>query len=370
MSVFFLVIDGCAPEYFTAETAPRLHRLAAARGFVKTVLGALPSVTNVNHACLLSGLWPEETGIVGNYLYDPATGREGFLEERGFMKAETLLTLSRRRGKKTALFTVKGKILGVYGSGAAIGFSAEAPDPALLAHLRLPAPPPIDSVESTRYILEAAQRCLEMDGPDFLYCTTNDFVFHHFAPGSDFARAQIAAVDEIVSRIHALDPERQIYISADHGMNQKTRLLNFPAAAHAAGLSLYCLPPLKDRYVENHVYQEGGMLYVFLREPGARAAFLGFAHAQPEVEEVLPAAEAAARCHLPPDAIGDYVLFAAPDCAFAEVPGLRLVTGASRTHGSRYEQEVPLLALNPAAPADDYRYSKDVAAVLLRGGAV
>ena len=182
MSVFFLVIDGCAPEYFTAETAPRLHRLARARGFVKTVLGALPSVTNVNHACLLSGLWPEETGVVGNYWYDPATGREGFLEERGFMKAETLLTLSRRRGKKTALFTVKGKILGVYGAGADIGFSAEAPDPALLAHLRLPAPPPIDSVESTRYILEAAPRCLEMDNPDFLYCTTNDFVFHHFAP--------------------------------------------------------------------------------------------------------------------------------------------------------------------------------------------
>ena len=103
MSIFFLVLDGCAPEYFTAETAPRLHRLAGAHGFVKRVQCAMPSVTNVNHACLLSGKWPEETGIAGNYVYDPRTGREGFLEERGYMRAPTLLQWARRAGGKTAL---------------------------------------------------------------------------------------------------------------------------------------------------------------------------------------------------------------------------------------------------------------------------
>lgn len=141
MSIFFLVLDGCAPEYFTAETAPRLHRLAGAHGFVKRVQCAMPSVTNVNHACLLSGKWPEETGIAGNYVYDPKTGREGFLEERGYMRAPTLLQWARRAGGKTALLTVKGKILGVYGEGADIGLSAEKPDPALLERLGLMPPP-------------------------------------------------------------------------------------------------------------------------------------------------------------------------------------------------------------------------------------
>ena len=139
MSIFFLVLDGCAPEYFTAETAPRLHRLAGAHGFVKRVQCAMPSVTNVNHACLLSGKWPEETGIAGNYVYDPKTGREGFLEERGYMRAPTLLQWARRAGGKTALLTVKGKILGVYGEGADIRLSAEKPDPALLERLGLDA---------------------------------------------------------------------------------------------------------------------------------------------------------------------------------------------------------------------------------------
>ena len=41
-----------------------------------------------------------------------------------------------------------------------------------------------------------------------------------------------------------------------------------------------------------------------------------------------------------------------------------VVTDASRTHGSLYEQEVPLLAIHPAAPAEAYQYSKDIAAVL------
>ena len=106
MSIFFLVLDGCAPEYLTEETAPRLHRLTGAHGFVKRVQCAMPSVTNVNHACLLSGKWPEETGIAGNYVYDPRTGREGFLEERGYMRAPTLLQWARRAGGKTALLSV------------------------------------------------------------------------------------------------------------------------------------------------------------------------------------------------------------------------------------------------------------------------
>ena len=71
--------------------------------------------------------------------------------------------------------------------------------------------------------------------------------------------------------------------------------------------------------------------------------------------------------HLPLQGIGDYVIFTAPDCAFVELGGaVTLVTDASRTHGSQYEQEVPLLAIHPAAPGEAYRYSKDVAAVLLK----
>ena len=50
-----------------------------------------------------------DTGVIGNYYYDPETEEEGFIEERGYMKAETLLQYYKKLDKKTALLTVKGK---------------------------------------------------------------------------------------------------------------------------------------------------------------------------------------------------------------------------------------------------------------------
>lgn len=362
--VMILVIDGCAPEYLTEATAPNIYRIARETGFVKTVQCAMPSVTNVNHACILSGKWPEQTGVTGNYFYDPATGEEGFIEEKGFMKAPTILQRCKEAGGRTALLTVKGKVLGVYGEGADIGISAQAPDPGLLERYGLPAPPPIQSEASTEWIVEAACRCIEIDDPDLVYCTTNDYVFHHRAPGSREALAQIAAVDACVAKIFALDPARQVYITADHGMNQKTTIYNFQTIADRAGFNVYCLPPLKDRYVENHIYQEGGMLYVFLKDKGQAAAFFNFAKNHPAVEQILTAAEAASAYHLPADRIGDYVLFSGRETAFGETEGEFIQTQESRTHGSLYEREIPLIAFNPASDADNYLFNKDIVANL------
>ena len=213
--MMILVVDGCAPEYLTEETAPDLFRLARENGFAKIVESQMPSVTNVNYACILSGLCPKDTGVVGNYYYDPATGGEGFIEERGFMQAETILQAYRKAGGSTALFTVKGKVLGVYGEGADIGLSAQDPDEELVKALSLPPAPPIRSARSSEWLLQAALSCMEKYSPDLMYCTNNDFIFHHYAPGTPQAKQQIAYVNEYVRRIHELEPQRQIYITAD-----------------------------------------------------------------------------------------------------------------------------------------------------------
>ena len=90
--VLIFVIDGCAPEYLTEKTAPDIFRLAKQDGgFVKTVQAAVPTVTNVNHACILSGAFPEDTHVIGNYYYNRQTGEQGFIESHGFMKAPTIL---------------------------------------------------------------------------------------------------------------------------------------------------------------------------------------------------------------------------------------------------------------------------------------
>ena len=252
--VMILVIDGCAPEYITPEFAPNIHKLAKQFGFAKTVKAVVPTVTNVNHASILSGKFPSETGMVGNYFYNPATGEEGFIEEKGFMKAETLLQAYRKRGLKTVFLTVKGKLLGVYGHAADIGISVQTPDEALLKKYGLPVPPAVSSLESSQWIVNAALAVIKQEDPALVYCTTNDYGFHHFGPEVPEAQLQIRQIDEAIAAIHGVDPERQIYITADHGMNQKHHLLDFQQLADEAGLHIFCLAPLKDRYKENHVY--------------------------------------------------------------------------------------------------------------------
>jgi phosphonoacetate hydrolase len=358
--VMIFVIDGCNPDYLTKESAPNIFRLSQKYGFSKTVQCAMPSVTNVNHACILSGKWPEETKIVGNYFYNPITEQEGFIEERGYMKAKTILQHYQEMKGKTALLTVKGKVLGVYGDGADIGVSAQSPDETLLQRYGLEQPPAIDRIEATDWIAKAAYHCIKKDSPDFVYCTTNDYIFHHFAPGTREAGEQVKAIDRYIEKIAILEPQRQIYITADHGMNQKTRIVNFQIVSNNAGFDVYCLPPLKDRYIENHIYQEGGMLYVYLKNPSQAEKFYHFAKKQPYIEQVLTKEEASKKYHLPITQIGDYVLLTEKDSAFGECEQDILYTKKSRTHGSIYEREVPLIALNPEKAKKDYEYSKDI----------
>lgn len=363
--MMIMVIDGCAPEYITAKTAPEIYRIAGERGFIKTVQSEMPSVTNVNHACIMSGKFPSDTKVAGNYYYDPITEEEGFIEEKGFMKAETIFHSYKKKGGSTALLTVKGKILGVYGEGADIGISVQTPDIRLIEELGLDEPPAVNSPESTGWIMKAAFKCIKQKSPDLVYCTNNDFVFHHYAPGTDEAAEQIAFIDEYIGKIHRLEPHRRIYITADHGMNQKYDLINFPNMAENSGIDVFCLPPLKDRYIENHIYQEGGMLYVFLKDKNAEQNLLKLVENTPEIETIMTAAEAAKKYSLPEEKLGDYVMLAAEGCAFGEVEGERLHTDDVRTHGSLYERSIPLIAINPEAPAAVYSFNKDITAVAL-----
>lgn len=362
--VMILVIDGCNPAYLTKETAPNIFEIAEKTGFAKTVQCAMPSVTNVNHACIMSGRWPEDTKIIGNYYYYPETEEEGFIEERGYMKAKTLLQRYKEIGGKTALLTVKGKVLGVYGDGVDIGLSAQTPDQGFVERYGLDVPPAINSVEATGWIVKAACECIKKDDPEMVYCTTNDYVFHHFAPGEKEALAQIRDVDRYIKEIHEADPERQIYITADHGMNQKTTIINFPTICENAGFDVFCLPPLKDKYIENHIYQEGGMIYVFLKDKTKAEEFYSFAKDYPGVEHVFTKEEAAEKYHLPMEMIGDYILLSGEGTAFGEVSYEMIHTDESRTHGSLYEREIPLIAFNPEEEENYYDYHKDITVAL------
>ena len=107
------------------------------------------------------------------------------------------------------------------------------------------------------------------------------------------------------------------------------------------------------------------MLYVYLQDPKEKEMFFRFAQEQPYMEAVLTAKQAAEEFHLPINQIGDLVLLAERESAFGECEKPILHTWESRTHGSRYEREIPLIAMNPERQEENYKYSKDIVAYMM-----
>ena len=123
-------------------------------------------------------------GVLGNYYYDRQTGKEGCIETSQAMKTESVIDVYRRRGKRTALLTVKGKVLDVFGRQADIGINLQRPEAAVWERLQLEAPPQVASLETYEWIFKACYQVLTIEDPDFIYCTTNDYMMHHYAPDS------------------------------------------------------------------------------------------------------------------------------------------------------------------------------------------
>ena len=81
--------------------------------------------------------------------------------------------------------------------------------------------------------------------------------------------------------------------------------------------------------------------------------------AVPGIEEVYDNRTAARQFHLHPDRIGDLFLLAAKDIAFGELESARESTKV-RTHGSRYESQVPLIIHGRKVDFAKYEYNLDL----------
>ena len=361
--ILIIVIDGCAVDYITKENTPNLYRLSEA-GFYQKVKSAIPSVTNVNHASILSGSFPNSHGVVGNYYYDRSTGSEGFIEASHHMKGKSIFDVYKKFGKSTALLTVKGKVLEVFGENAGIGINLQKPDVSVLEKFALESPPHVASFEAYDWIFKACYQVISIENPDLVYCTTNDYMMHNYEPDSEEAKKVMQNMDKWIGQIYDLDHDREIYITADHGMGRKTRLIDLQKKLDAAGYETFCLLPLKDRYLENHKYQEGGAVYVYVLNEDQIPDVMNYLTRCDFIDYVYDKDSAAKEYGLPNDNIGDIFVLCNSESAFAELKqDERYVT--TRTHGSLYEREIPLIAVNAKKGAKEYEYSVDIVKAIL-----
>ena len=192
--------DGSEPDYMEIAMAeglmPNLKKIIA-KGENLRGLSVIPSFTNPNNLSIVTGTPPAVHGICGNYLIDPATGKETMMNDPAWLRAPTIFEKFQQAGAKIAVVTAKDKLRLLLGKGlkfdgTAVAFSSERADQVSVAEngiedvcglVGMPVPH-VYSAELSEFVFAAGVKLLGSMRPDLMYLSTTDYVQHKFAPGS------------------------------------------------------------------------------------------------------------------------------------------------------------------------------------------
>lgn len=85
------------------KTLPNFARLRVASAYCDHVKSVYPSITYPAHSSIVTGLTPSGHGVVNNIRIQPGrAGKEDWLWQRRYIKADTIYDLARKKGWKTA----------------------------------------------------------------------------------------------------------------------------------------------------------------------------------------------------------------------------------------------------------------------------
>jgi phosphonoacetate hydrolase len=298
-------------------------------------------------------------GICGNYLFDVASGTEVMMNDPKWLRAPTILAGLADAGHSVAVVTAKDKLRKLLGHRMkGICFSSEKADQAtveengiadVLPLVGMPVPD-VYSAELSEFVFAAGVRLIETRKPDVLYLSTTDYVQHKHAPGDPDANRFYAMLDRYLARLDALGTV--FALTADHGMNAKTKLDASPNVIFLQDLldewlgreRSRVILPITDPYVVHHGAL-GSFATIYLA-PGEADGVAARLRQLPGMEVVLGREEAARRFELPADRIGDIVAVSERSVVLGTSRSrhdLSQLELPLRSHGGISEQRVPLI---------------------------
>ncbi len=357
-------VDGCEPDYIAQAVAhghtPWMKEVLAT-GTALVADCVIPSFTNPNNLSIVTGVPPSVHGICGNYLFDVASGTEVMMNDPKWLRAPTLFAELSNAGQSVAVVTAKDKLRKLLGHGMkGICFSAEKADQATedengIANVVERVGMPLASVYSaalSEFVFAAGVELMSHERrPDVMYLSTTDYVQHKHAPGSEGADAFYRMMDGYLGKLDAMGCA--IALTADHGMNAKTKMDGTPDVLYlqdvldgwlGAGRARVILP-ITDPYIVHHGAL-GSFATVYLPADVDSPTLAARIASLRGVESVRSREAAAAFFELPVDRIGDLIVVsdrskvigtsaARHDLSALEVP--------LRSHGGVSEQRVPLI---------------------------
>ena len=356
MTTVVVCVDGLDTEYLAACETPNLDELGR-RGFSTVGRCMMPSVTNVNNVSVVTGLYPEAHGISSNYRLVRETGEEVYMESGEYILSQTLFQKGAAAGMRSALVTAKDKLRTLLSDGATVAVSSERPPESVVQAVG--PPPEIYSLEVNGWVIRAASHLMDEDeGLDVVYAATTDYAMHTFAPNEPESQRHMTILDDEIGRLAERHPNATVLITADHGMSQKTRMVDLGAELARRGIGGKPVPIIKDRYTVHHS-NLGGCIFVYLDRPDLREEAVEALREAPGVEQVLTREEAASLFRLHPDRIGDLVVTGDPVTVFGD-PSEVTMPGRLRSHGSSHERRVPIIGCNGDFEGFTFAENRDV----------
>ena len=214
-STVVICIDGFDPEYLEACETPDIRRLGG-KGFLKTGLSMMPSVTNVNNVSLVTARYPEVHGICTNYRLVRETGEEIYMESGDYILAETMFQRAHQRGNTSILVTSKDKLRTLLGGGATVAVSSERPPEWVVEGVG--PPPAVYSLEVNGWVIKAGSYIMSRRPADLVYITTTDYAMHTYGPDEPESQLNMSILDDAIGELVETHPDVTLLMTADHGM--------------------------------------------------------------------------------------------------------------------------------------------------------
>jgi len=293
---------------------------------------------------------------------------EDYMESESLLLAPTLFDRAGRQGVQSALLSSKAKTITFLLHGADIVLTAENPTPEWVQ--RLGPAPPIYSREINYWLAQAAIDILK-NRPEIgcLYIHTTDYAMHMWPPEAPESKEHLERLDDLFGQAMHAAPDAAFLVTADHGMNAKTRCWDLEKVCARQGVPLRkAFSAGRDRYVK-HNRGCSGAAYVYLKSPSDTERVRDILSGVKGVEHVLTREEAARKYKLMASRIGHLVVWGDEDTVFGEMDmELQEFSSGLRSHGCLHELSIPLFVYNAkdAPSADYFEHNLDLARWLYR----
>ena len=214
--VVLISLDGFRRSYLDTDSLPSLHLLAREGVTADAMIPSFPSLTFPNHYTIVTGLYPEHHGIVGNVIFDPEFNQ--------------LFTMSNAAAKESRWWW-----------GQPIWVTAEKQGRRAASMFWPGSEVEIDSVRPTRWKpydgkvtfdarVDTVLSWLDVTGPQrlsfiTLYFDEPDHSGHEFGPDSPKTAEAAARADSAVGRLmqglraRGLYDKVNVVVVSDHGMS-------------------------------------------------------------------------------------------------------------------------------------------------------